>query len=264
MEATDQMRRRAGRGLLWAAVIWAVAAAPSVAAHVPVSFRDIGAAAGARFASGASLDYEAIAGRFLADVAWTRAPTYAETAAAYPAKARDKGVAGRATLDCAFTKAGTLTACAVVQQGPAGYGFGEAALSLATRFAARQALADGRSVEGAGVQVEFAFDPEMLAGAEPVVGQPQWTSLPTVEDFTAALPADASKAGVDALVVLDCKVEADGGLGGCKVASEEPSGHALGQAALTLAPKFRVKVWTDDGLPVIGGALRTPIRVKVD
>jgi hypothetical protein len=113
------------------------------------------------------------------------------------------------------------------------------------------------------VQVEFAFDPQVL-GAEPVVGQPQWTALPTVEDFTAALPAKASQAGVDATVVLDCRVEADGALGGCTVASEEPEGHQLGQAALSLAPKFRVKVWTDDGLPVIGGALRTPIRVKMD
>jgi len=252
-----------GRTLLCAAVAWAAASVPAFATHLPVAFKDIGAASSGRFAGGRSFDYDAIASRFVTDVAWSRAPTWAETAAAYPAKAREKGLAGRAMLDCAFAADGTLTDCAAVEEGPVGYGFGAAALDLSRRFAAPRTLADGRPVEGAGVQVEFAFDPQVL-GAAPVVGQPQWTALPTVEDFTAALPADASKAGVDATVVLDCRVEPDGGLGGCTVASEEPAGHELGQAALSLAPKFRVKVWTDDGLPVIGGALRTPIRVKVD
>ena len=252
------------RAAVTALAVWGASAAGACASLLPVSFKDIATESGSGVRPGQSFDYEAIEERYVSDVAWSQAPTYAETLAAYPLKARERGVGGHATLDCAFTKAGALTDCEVVAEDPGGYGFGQAALALSKRFVAPDALPDGAKLEGAGVQVEFAFAPEMLQTAEPVIGQPIWTALPTVEDFTAALPADASKAGVDAVVVLDCTVQAGGSLGGCKVTSEDPSGFALGQAALLLAPKFRVKVWSDDGMPLVGGALRAPIRVKLD
>lgn len=51
-----------------------------------------------------------------------------------------------------------------------------------------------------------------------------------------------------------------GKLEGCSVESEEPSGFDYAQATLGLVPKFTLTIWTAEGLPVIGGAVRFPMR----
>jgi hypothetical protein len=82
-----------------------------------------------------------------------------------------------------------------------------------------------------------------------------------MEDFTAVIPAAARRAKVyQARVVMACVVGASGSLEDCKAVSEDPGGLGYADAALSLSKFFRLSVWTDEGLPTIGGQVRVPLR----
>lgn len=190
-------------------------------------------------------------------LAWQEAPTYAEVAAAYPAKARAKNLGGRATLNCDFTKEGRLTGCDTVTESPRGEGFADAAKLLAKRF---RALTNDGPAPRASVQLPVVFDPAMLTEAKPVIGKAQWAVLPTTDDLNAAFGKD-SRPGTSR-VMIACVVQQGGRVDGCNVVREEPTGVGLGQAALTLAPHFRLSTWTAEGLPVVGGTVNVPLRYE--
>jgi hypothetical protein len=65
---------------------------------------------------------------------------------------------------------------------------------------------------------------------------------------------------LQARVVLNCTVAAGGALNGCQTESENPLGYGFGQGALALTDKVRVSIWSNEGLAVVGGKLRVPIR----
>ncbi len=193
-------------------------------------------------------------------MAWPEAPTYAEVAAAYPAKARAARIGGRATVNCSLDKASRLTSCDTALEEPKGQGFGAAAKVLAKRFRAVSIDRNGKPIAGAMVAVPFMFDPAMLSGGEPVVGRPNWVAIPTTDQIVAAL-GKTDRPGTSR-VVLKCIVQEGGGVSACSVESESPSGAGLGQAALTLAPSFRLSTWTEEGLPIVGGTVRIPLRYE--
>jgi TonB family protein len=66
----------------------------------------------------------------------------------YPDRAREGEVHGRATIQCTITVAGTLTDCVVVQETPTFYGFGMAAIQIATRLLQGGDDAAGRDLDG--------------------------------------------------------------------------------------------------------------------
>jgi hypothetical protein len=110
-------------------------------------------------------------------------------------------------------------------------------------------------------QIAVTFAASSLDAQTPVIGKPQWVEVPTVEDFDAAYPTAAGKAGVlKARVVLNCAVTAGGLLTACQAASEDPPGYGFGAGAATLSGKFRVGIWTAEGLPTVGGRVSVPIR----
>lgn len=49
----------------------------------------------------------------------------------YPERAQERNLNGEAVLDCAVGSDYMLTSCQVVEETPAGYGFGDAALKMA-------------------------------------------------------------------------------------------------------------------------------------
>jgi TonB family protein len=199
----------------------------------------------------------------LSNVAWSAAPSYAQVAAAYPAKARQKQIGGRATLSCTFKAEGRIGSCDTVTEEPKGYGFASAAKSLAGSFVGPSTMTDGSSTVGLHMQIPFAFSVEMLAHDKRVMGKPQWLELPSGADFARTYPTAAVKAGVQgARVVMLCEVVAQGRLDACVVESEDPSALGFGQAGLALAGLFQVKTWTPEGLPTIGGKIRLPIRYQ--
>lgn len=70
----------------------------------------------------------------LANPRWLERPSGADIARAYPAGAAARSVSGRASMACIVQADGSLTACRVLRETPAGEGFGEATRSLAPRF----------------------------------------------------------------------------------------------------------------------------------
>jgi TonB family protein len=195
------------------------------------------------------------------NVAWAEAPSFSDVAAAYPAKAKADGRGGRATVNCSLNEEGRLVRCSEVSSEPRGYGFGDAAKSLAKGF--RIAVvndADKKATHKISVHLPFVFDPAMLDAGAQMVGKPHWATTPTAAEVTQAF-ADL-KVTSTARVQLQCVVKPAGFVGDCTVTSEEPADAGLGRAAIALAPAFRLTTWTTEGLPVVGGRVRIPLRYE--
>jgi TonB family protein len=168
------------------------------------------------------------AGPAAAQTAWIAAPTVADMAAAYPAKAKAEGIGGGVEMVCSANRNGGLDNCDVLAESPRGYGFGGAAKTLA-----KQLRGDGL-INGAEVRVPVTFLPAMAKGGVVTVRTPHWTALPSLADLQTAAPK--SEGGPNEVrVTLVCDVQAGGSLSGCSVDREEPAGHGFGPAILALA-----------------------------
>jgi TonB family protein len=210
------------------------------------------------FAAGAAIAASAAVIRAEAEgeYAWVEAPTVADIALAYPARAKAAGVSGQVQLTCNMARDGHPRDCAALTEKPGGYGFGAAAAKLATRL-----KASDQSMTNQNVFIPVAFDAAVLRG-EAMVTKPAWAALPSAEDLNATFPKTQN--GVNKVrVVLGCTVEAGGVLGGCSVAQEDPAGQGYGEGALALASKFRVGPWGEDGAPTVGAHIKLPIRYEL-
>jgi TonB family protein len=103
--------------------------------------------------------------------------------------------------------------------------------------------------------------------AQPARGRavvaPDWSSLPNGADFARLYPRKASALGLEGLAVMRCRVGRTGGLSTCRVVREAPRGAGFGEAALQMAPRFRMKPETMDGAPVAGGVVMIPVKFKL-
>lgn len=198
------------------------------------------------------------------NVPWAEAPAYSDVAAAYPAKARASGLGGRTTLKCMFKAEGRLGGCSTLTEEPTGQGFAAAARTLIPLFLGPAEFSNGKSTYGAIAQVPFVFAPEMLDPDKRLVGTPKWAVLPTGDTMLAGYPPKALDAGVkSARVVMGCTAGAGGKLEACQITSEEPAGLGFAAAGMELSRSFRVEPWTADGLPIVGGRIRVPIRYQL-
>lgn len=192
---------------------------------------------------------------------WIEAPSYTDVSAAYPRKAREAGIGGRATVSCAMGEDGRLKDCSTGISEPRGYGFDTAAKSLARQFRIAVTNDEGRkATHKVAVHLPVTFDPGMLGGGEPVIGKPSWAALPTNDQMNAAFASLMLKGTTRATIA--CTVEQGGSLKGCSVVSEQPLGAGVGAAALALTPAFRMTTWTAEGLPTVGGLINIPIRYE--
>lgn len=198
----------------------------------------------------------ATAGPATAQTAWTAAPTAADMAAAYPAKAKAENIGGGVELTCTANRKGAMTDCDVLAESPRGYGFGSAARRLA-----EQLRGEG-VVNGTEVRVPITFLPDIGKGATATVKTPKWTALPTVEEMQSVVPKVEGGPN-EVRVTLVCDVQAGGALAGCKVDREEPAGQGFGQAVLALAPKFRADLMSAEGAPTVGARVRVPVRFSL-
>jgi hypothetical protein len=185
--------------------------------------------------------------------AWIEAPTVADIAAAYPAKAKAAGVGGAVTLTCEIGRDLHPRDCEALKEKPGLYGFGAVARKLAEKL-----KVSSTEMIGQNIFIPVTFDPAVLGGTA-MVTKPAWASMPAIEDFQASFPK--SQNGVnDVRVVLGCTVEAGGSLGGCAVTQETPAGQGYGEGALALAAKFKMSPWSTNGEPTVGAKIKLPIH----
>ena len=88
---------------------------------------------------------------------WVRRPSAEQMLAAYPDRALEREISGRATLSCGVRADGSMTGCSVVSETPSGAGFGRAALGLSRHFRLSPRTVDGAVIDGARVSIPIAF-----------------------------------------------------------------------------------------------------------
>ncbi len=96
--------------------------------------------------------------RTIANPHWISRPNRDDISRYYPERAQRTETEGAARMSCLFTAKGTLAACSVLDETPAGMGFGDAALKMSKLFAVRPLMPDGSPVEGARVDVSISFN----------------------------------------------------------------------------------------------------------
>ena len=92
----------------------------------------------------------------ISDVSWVREPNSRDFARYFPRRALDQGQSGSVTLDCVIGGNGGLN-CSVAQESPSGYGFGDAALSIARNSRVRSTLPDGSPAAGRHLRLPLSF-----------------------------------------------------------------------------------------------------------
>lgn len=211
-------------------------------------------------------------------------PSPADIAAAFPAPAKARGVAGRAMLDCEVTAEFGLGNCSVRSETPADMGFGAAAVGLARLYRldpvdywGRPVLPGDHLYFGVVFPIEGQESPPPPAGL-PIgpppggmprpppppgfvkITQPIWTSTPAGEAIAAAYPKGAGRQGGRA--VIECRVTAAGAVTACAILSETPAGQGFGAAAVSLAPQYRIQTTNAEGQSVIGNTVQISVAFQ--
>jgi len=92
----------------------------------------------------------------ISDVQWVHEPSSRDFARYFPRRALDEGQSGNVTLDCVIGGNGRLT-CSVASESPSGYGFGDAAISIAGQTRVRNQLRDGSPAAGRHLRLPLSF-----------------------------------------------------------------------------------------------------------
>lgn len=101
-------------------------------------------------------------------------------------------------------------------------------------------------------------------GAEPAAeaqfaDAPDWLRLPSPAEKIAVYPRAALAKRIAGQASIACVLDANGYLRACQVVEESPQGAGFGQAALSLAPAFRMTPLTPRGASVDGAHVTVPV-----
>jgi TonB family protein len=98
------------------------------------------------------------------------------------------------------------------------------------------------------------------ASASGMVSAPVWIKTPNQGDMARVYPLAARQLGLAGGATLTCRIDAKGMLHTCTVANEAPAKAGFGQAALALAPAYRMADMDQMGLATQGNQVAIPIR----
>ena len=177
----------------------------------------------------------------------------------YPPAALAAGVGGHAWLSCTWRQS-LPKDCQVLQESPAGQGFGAAALKIAadSKPDPRAKLSEGQTYQAS---VGFAAKPPVIwpNTIQPlrVITMPNWLVMPTPQELAAFFPRGAR--AQTARVTLTCTVSLDTTVRDCRVKEETPAGQGFGEAALKASKLFRISPRTVDGEPEDGGVVEAAL-----
>lgn len=88
---------------------------------------------------------------------WIRKPDAYTLSRHYPVRAQFKSVDGKAVVECHIGKGGFLADCAVLEESPGDFGFGEAALNVAKTCQLAEKTPSGISTIGLKVRIPIRF-----------------------------------------------------------------------------------------------------------
>jgi hypothetical protein len=172
------------------------------------------------------------------DARWLVRPGDEAVSLFFPYLALMQHVEGRAVVDCT-TRLDQRMDCTLVSEGPAGWGFGRAAIGLARSFRMAPAVRGGVATPGSVSRVPVSFPVEEVGDAPPAFGVdlPAWESAPSATAVRAAWRQ--ARDGVRGRGVLSCTVAPDRTLA-CRLVHESAPNMGFGEAAMALAPLFVV------------------------
>lgn len=168
---------------------------------------------------------------------WALAPSADDVAEVFPGQAIFEAKDGRAVLSCSAKPDGVLADCKIADEDPAGYGFGEAALKLASKMKMNPCKTGDAAGEAVSIPIRFVappappsrepiFDPR----AKTYEGGRLWPAGPYWPDF-------ALRHDLGGVAILDCKLEASGRLTGCRAAAVTKGGEQFADAGRAMANK---------------------------
>jgi TonB family protein len=193
---------------------------------------------------------------------WAAAPTFADVAQAYPARAR--GAEGYAVAHCEVSSSGVLTGCQVIRETPDNHGFGLAATRLAQRrFRVAPETASARPHDDLWVDVPIRF-PAPGQAPDRQVTAPRWVAAFDPASPLAVFPPEAAAQGVtEGRGVARCVVAAGGALTDCTPQPSDPAGLGFSEVAVRLAATMRMNPWTADAAPVDGAVVDVAVRLSL-
>lgn len=92
------------------------------------------------------------------NIRWLSGPQEAEMDRLYPASAIALKVEGEVTMECRVVDGGGLSRCNIKFEQPAGFGFGAATLSLASRYRVALRTPEGVSTVGQAVMLHIYWE----------------------------------------------------------------------------------------------------------
>lgn len=228
-----------------------------------------------------------VKGPLVADPDWDKRPSGDDVARYFPEKAMSRGIAGRALIACRVATDGYLHKCLVLDEAPADQNFGDASVRMAEKrlFHMKPMSLMGRPVAGQVVFIPIFFVPPEATSAPSIDFRPGDNALlltpeggGTVKCPTTALPAQMCKphavnwaeqpafdeveaAGpLDGLTQLNCRIEAGGRLGDCRVLGL--TSPAAVKAAQGIAGGLLAEPKTPDGTDSAGARVVVTLNWK--
>ncbi|WGM37192.1 energy transducer TonB [Caulobacter sp. NIBR1757] len=171
----------------------------------------------------------------------TAKPSGQDVESAFPPSLRGQTISVDVKMRCLVDAAGKPKRCDLLAESPYGLGLGKIGTDLMERkgrFKPRRI--DGKPVDGG--QVEFTLVMSEMGRPERLITNPVWAAAPSLEEMTAAWPAD--RQGDEAVVVLRCTMRRSGELEQCRAVND--ADKVLVGAARTLSERFRVRLTPED------------------